>query len=219
MIKESGKAVNDQATGYHDSLRCVIELKQTLARHATSVFTEAIKSIILDNLGWVSNQALNRTVTHLPHFSKKAVDLAIAGTEHLQTYSHSWIRQRNIRRITKGNGIEADLQVAADHFGHQIHLINEEGQWIRTVEPRTSEETEHATSHDDITLVQQKDGSYSVLVDGERVNTTTEHGNGMFESLAHALNHAKRSSEHDTSSVSQAIAKKVTESPEEWDEH
>ena len=125
---------------------------------------------------------------------------------------------RNITRISEGNGIEADLQVAADNFGHRIHLINRKGQQIRTVEPRTSVETEHTTSND-ITLVREKDESYSALIDGERTKITTEHGNGLFEALTHALNHAKRSSEHDASSVSQAIAKKVAEFPEEWDEH
>lgn len=218
MIKECGKAISDQTVGYYDHLRCVVELKRTLARHATSVFTEAVKSILLDNLGWMSNQMLNRTVTHLPHFSKKAVDLVSAGTEHLQTYYHYWLRQRNIRRITKGNGIEADLQVAADHFGYRIHLINEEGKQIRIVEPCTSVETEHAAPCD-ITLVREKDKSYDIRIDGEKMKITTEHGNGLLEALAHGLNHAKRSSEHDASSVSQAIAKKVAEFPEEWDEH
>lgn len=87
MIKESGKAISDQDAGsYYDGLKCVIELKRTLARHATSVLTEAVKSILLDHLGWVSSQALNRTVSHLPHYSKK---LVVAGTEYLQTYSQS----------------------------------------------------------------------------------------------------------------------------------
>ena len=213
MVEESGKAVGDQTVGYYDNLGCVIELKRTLARHATSAFTEAVKSIILDNLGWISNQMLNRTITRLPHLGKKAVDLASAGAEHLLTYSRSWVRQRNIRRIVKGSGMESDLQVAANHFGHRIHLNNIEGQQVKTIEPNPPAETEHATSHSDITIIKEKDGSYSTLIDGKK------HGNGLFEALAHGLNHAKRSSEHDAHSVSQAIAKKVAEFPEEWDEH
>ena len=43
-------------------LQCAEVLKRELARQATCAFTEAVSTIILQNLGWVANQHLNRKI-------------------------------------------------------------------------------------------------------------------------------------------------------------
>ena len=39
-----------------------VALKKKLAEQTVESFTEAVASVLLQNLGWVANQALNRTV-------------------------------------------------------------------------------------------------------------------------------------------------------------
>ena len=105
---------------------------------------------------------------------------------------------------------QAELKVAADINGCQIELTDKFGH-KRTIEPSSKEKLTEDSAK--ISLVEDKEGEYSIASDSKRKYE-------LLEALTHGLNHFKSPEHHfDQSKLRQAIAEELMNSPSTWREH
>ena len=205
-------------------LKCVVALKKKLAEQTVESFTEAVASVLLQNLGWVANQALNRTVNGaLAHHISEPQEALKAAREKVRYVGHT-LSSFGSRRMTaekvanRGTALfnstvplsQAELKVAADINGCQIELTDKFGH-KRTIEPSSKEKLTEDSAK--ISLVEDKEGEYSIASDSKRKYE-------LLEALTHGLNHFKSPEHHlDQSKLRQAIAEELMNSPSTWREH
>ena len=182
-------------------LSCVEDLKKTLATKATDAFTEAVSSIILQNLGWIANQHLNRTVNAAAGHA-----VVKAGKKAAEPFLKTPVRdvrkrgEKLCNPSTSWN--EVDLEVAAKRYGRCLVITDESSQTKRPFN----------YGWKCIDLIKGKDGKYRLP--GEEAPVVGE-GNGLPEAFTRSLR-ASGSSEVTTSKVRNAVADEITTSPDRW---
>ena len=222
-------ASNSVELEHHSQL---VGLKEELALQTTEAFTEGVESVIMQTLGWVSSQVLNRTVNKklAHHISEKtihgisnAIHKAQHDTVHLPAIAEESASIREItshaKAILKENKsiTEGDLQVAVDHYHCQVDIVDGKNRLIHSVKP-SSEEGEGGV----INLVSDEGNpaKYSVQGDGsaEKGGSTSQHE--LIEAFTRGLNHSGTTAHHHTSiEVRQAISSQIRESPESYKLH
>jgi hypothetical protein len=184
-------------------LQCAEVLKRELARQATCAFTETVSTIILQNLGWVANQHLNRKINivaarTVTTGTRKAAELVVKNPVRDVSKHGEKLADPQI------SGNEADLRVASKLFGCRVRIVDEELQSERLI----------GSSGEVVELRLDKEGKYRVADEREAV---AESGNGLLDAFSRGLkNNLPRHEEVTAAGVRKRVAHEISSSPRKW---
>jgi len=228
-------------------LECVAHLKNQLAKDTTHAFCDAIASILLQNLNWLANNFLNRTVNKTAsHCIKKGlrvertleditahqkanalrskrlseVEASVGGLAALESHAKSVL-------YSKQPGSLAELRALTELHGCKVTILNSNGMRKCSLRP---DSTPGKETTPEITLIHYSKeehppkGHYDVVVNGKRVKVESEDNDCMYEAVAHGLRAAKAKAgeseeTYSATSLREGVAKEISENPGKWVEH
>ena len=244
-----GEIPDDSETKCRYSPQCVKDLKTKLAEHSADKLGEAVASVLLQNLTWMVNRGLSKTVNKVAsrHLNR---GLNVEGTKEMirAGQSANYLRSMPLGTVpldphgeaavkshsdkildSKNPGTLAELRVAAEVYGCKVVIEDEKGN------RKCSLSSSSTGTKPQVTLVhlppdgehgQHPLGHYMVKVGGIQIDVPSANKSCMFESFAHGLKEAKKrdgskteEAAIDGSAVRKAVSKEISDNPELWHEH
>ena len=230
-----------------DALAHVKKLKEDLAKHTTQTFSKAVANILQQNLSWMLNHGLSKTVNKLAtHYVNKTFDTegtieqitAAQSANYLRSmplteHSLMHVNHEEVKSVMKSCansvlnhnslGSLAEIRVAAEKYGCKIAIVDEHENRKCSLHSTSSRKAEQDAP--EIILVHRSpslkypDGHYDVMINGKVVEVHSQANSCMYEAFAVGLNKVKEGEPVDAQIVRQTVSDEISTHPELWYDH